>query len=163
MRQARPPRATERRPRSENIEINKRIVAASSAEHILRLYDREGRSFNTVNTATAIHRLGKCKDRPRTSDPRLRSLLELAARSIDGHPELWDPRSLANVCWGAAKAGASSRALFGAVAHVARSRLGQFNSQDLANTAWAFATAGVSSRALFEAIAAEARARIGQF
>jgi hypothetical protein len=148
--------------RQKHIALNQRITSSTSAAEILSIYEHDGRDFNEVNLAKAMHRLGKsgaASQRP--DDPRLRALIDQMTLSVGTHG--WDPRHLAHACWAVAKLKVAAPTLFKAVAAEARSQMWHFNPQNLANTAWAFATAGISSPRLFEAIAAEAPAQMRRF
>ena len=50
------------------IEMNRRIVATTSTEEVLSLVDEHWSVFNSVNTATAFHRLAKVWPRPSASE-----------------------------------------------------------------------------------------------
>jgi hypothetical protein len=108
------------------------FISSSRVTPLLSIYEQNGRDFNEINLATAIHRIGKNGDSHRSDDPRLRALIEHATLSV---ARGWKPQQLANVCWATAKMGAVTPTLFEAIAAEARAQMRHFNPQDLANTA----------------------------
>ena len=119
--------------RSKHIAINKRLTSSTSADEKHSIYQHDGRDFNEVNLATAIHRFSKNNNgASHRSDPRLRALLEQAASSV-AHG-CWSSRALANVCWAVAKLKVRTPPLFEAIAADAERQVRDFNPQNLANT-----------------------------
>jgi hypothetical protein len=55
----------------KRIAINKRLTSSTSAAEILSIYQHDGNDFDSVNLATAIHRLGRNGASGHRSDPRL--------------------------------------------------------------------------------------------
>ncbi|KAJ8601617.1 hypothetical protein CTAYLR_007255 [Chrysophaeum taylorii] len=68
---------------------------------------------------------------------------------------------LANTAWAFATAGVEASGLFDAIARTARSRVGEFKTQEFANIVWAFAKAGAKAPWVVDAIATTAL--LGEF
>ncbi|KAJ1450580.1 hypothetical protein M885DRAFT_44884 [Pelagophyceae sp. CCMP2097] len=83
-----------------HVENNKNLIACTTLDDILNIFDRRGHAFNATNLATAVHRGAKAPKREFRRDSRLEKLFQRAADNIDSD---WKPRELSNVAWGAAK------------------------------------------------------------
>ena len=133
------------RPGLVQIQLNKRIVAARSAEDILAIIEAEHGEFNAVNAATACNRLAKAlrssAHDAKTDDRRVQALFSTLTRvssSMNAQDVANTVWALAKLGWQAAEEGAMRRALEGAAVRVAPSMI----AQDVANTVWALATLG---------------------
>ncbi|KAJ1446586.1 hypothetical protein M885DRAFT_244102 [Pelagophyceae sp. CCMP2097] len=159
---------------------NKHILACTTADALLMFFRTKAGSFNSVNLATALHKLGSLRTAPQadaevTHDDavldgalqdgaeRYEALLGRATTSVRDNPKYWDGRHLANAVWGAAKLGQCAPELFKAVALEAVSKVESCSAQNLSNLVWAFAKTGNASAPLFDAIAADAVAKVDTF
>ena len=132
------------RPSMAQIHLNKRIVAARSAEDILAIIEADHSEFDACNAATACNRLAKA---PRSSargakadDCRVQTLFLTLTRVSSS----MNAQNVANTLWALAKLGWQAGempmrcALEGAAVRVAPS----MKAQAVANTVWALATLG---------------------
>ncbi|KAJ1463512.1 hypothetical protein M885DRAFT_4965, partial [Pelagophyceae sp. CCMP2097] len=151
--------------RGAAIALNKRLVSSETAADVLSVFEDKGAAYDFMNFATSLHRLGVLgRSFKQSSAPLLHKLVDRATSSLINESKQWEPRHLANACWGIAKIGnVEAPALFEAIAGEASKKIATFNSQDLANIMWAYATARVEAPALFAAVAAEAPKKISTF
>ena len=135
------------------IALNSRIASCSTPREVfaevLRAGDT-GLQLNSVNLATALHRVaktGRGQFRGVTSDPVYQSLLRMVETGLTaGGTSEFNPREIANTAWGIAKAQETSPLTFAALVEASAQRgLAGFKPQELANTVWAFATAHAGS------------------
>jgi hypothetical protein len=88
------------------VQVNRQLLAAQCAADVLQLFEVKGNSFNHVNFATALHRLGTLHD---SSDyaaaTGLTALIHGATGSVLRNAVDWEARGLANAVWGIAKVG----------------------------------------------------------
>ncbi|KAJ1453266.1 hypothetical protein M885DRAFT_524656 [Pelagophyceae sp. CCMP2097] len=144
--------------------INRRILNAHTTNAVLRVFETD--TFDSVNVATALHRVGVLgKTFDASSTPALDRLIKRATKSVVA--DAWDARLIANATWGLAKLGrGDSAAFFSNVAKAAD--VSTFSAEDLGKTAWAFATLAKfgtfrDDGFFFKAVVAEASSRVSDF
>ncbi|KAJ1457742.1 hypothetical protein M885DRAFT_615163 [Pelagophyceae sp. CCMP2097] len=149
----------------ELLALNTKIVSCANAADVLSLFEDKGADFDFVNLATSLHILGVLSGSFEKSEaPLLQKLVKRATSSVVDDAQRWEPRHLANACWGIAKIeDVEVQALFEAVSGVASSKMATFEAQNFANIVWAYSRAGVKAPALFKAVAAEAPKKIASF
>ncbi|KAJ1460028.1 hypothetical protein M885DRAFT_478754, partial [Pelagophyceae sp. CCMP2097] len=141
---------------------NTQLIKCDTCAEILSLF--EASSFDSGSLATALHQIGvRSRSFEESQRPLLEKLIQRAAASIADDAGKWEPRNLANACWGLAKIGVEAAGLFAAVAAESLEKVAEFTPQALANTAWAFSTMGVEAPCLFEALAVEGCKKMGTF
>lgn len=143
------------------------IKKAPTAQQLLSAADEHAEAFNAIHITAFWSRLGQLA-RTRPSDRRwLHSdpaLLEPSRQRTLRLLPTFDPRNMANVAHGAAKAGLRTAPhdafLWSKLASAALFTLGEFANSEIKDLAWAFATAGVQHARLFDALEGEAMPRL---
>jgi len=137
------------RPMPQQIVLNQRIVACTAVQEVfdeVALAREQGVPLNSVNLATALHRVARCgnsnifRDLPR--EPAYQFLLdEVSSRLESDDSADFKPRELANTAWGVAKAQVASPKLFANLCRAALNvGLRHFKPQELSNCVWALST-----------------------
>jgi len=153
------------------IDVNKRLVQMTTASDVLAVFEDLHETFDCMNLATAIHRLGTLSSTAgnsgaslSSSGKRLELLIAKTTSSMIEEGDKWSSRELSNTCWGASKIGGAQNAkLFQAIATCGVSKIETYKAQELANTSWAFAKANVRAPELYAAISNEAPNKLGNF
>ncbi|PON50602.1 RAP domain containing protein [Trema orientale] len=158
--------------RREEINLNKAIVEAQTAEQVLEVTSEvimavgKGLSpspLTPLNIATAIHRIAKNMEKVylmetrRLAFARQREMSMLVGLAMTVLPEC-SAQGVSNISWALSKIGGELLYLseMDRVAEVALTKVGEFNSQNLANVAGAFASMRHSAPALFSELSKRA-------
>ena len=146
--------------------INQQIMGHKKGGNwggVLAKWENDRGQFNKINYATSVSALQNICRWPREReallrDPRLHGLLEDITARLEGSPQWFDVRQVANIAHGVAKLGllGSLPRLCAAVDKDAQRIVKEGNPQEIANTAWAFAKVGRTPDALLAAIEKEA-------
>lgn len=148
--------ATRRNP----VELNRQLCRASARE-LLALVGEASTWMNSVNCATALHRLAKAETPP-ASD--LGTLCDRTAAVLRSEARLTG-RSVASIAWAVGKLRISHEPLLAALTSAAHARVRSLDGCALANVAWALAgvrDGHVADGALLEALADAAAARVDE-
>ena len=148
--------ATRRNP----VELNRQLCRASARE-LLALVGEASTWMNSVNCATALHRLAKAETPP-ASD--LGTLCDRTAAVLRSEARLTG-RSVASIAWAVGKLRISHDPLLAALTSAAHARVRSLDGCALANIAWALAgvrDGHVADGALLEALADAAAARVDE-
>ena len=122
--------ATRRNP----VELNRQLCRASARE-LLALVGEASTWMNSVNCATALHRLAKAETPP-ASD--LGTLCDRTAAVLRSEARL-TVRSVASIAWAVGKLRISHDPLLAALTSAAHARVRSLDGCALANVAWALA------------------------
>ncbi|KAJ1454477.1 hypothetical protein M885DRAFT_242440 [Pelagophyceae sp. CCMP2097] len=151
-------------------DLNARLGSCSRTGDVLTIFEESGLTFDAINLATALHRIGVLARRndqrlaAAAAAPLLQRLIDRTTASVVGDAEAWQAQGLANAVWGVAKLKRfDAPELFAAVAAEAVRKMGTFDAQALANIIWAYATAGVEAPELFRAVSAETVLKVTSF
>ena len=137
------------RPMPQQIILNQRIVACTTVQEVfgeVALAREEGVPLNSVNLATALHRVARCGNsnifRDLPGEPAYQFLLdEVSSRLESDDFADFKPRELANTAWGVAKAQVAAPKLFANLCRAALNvGLRHFKPQELSNCVWALST-----------------------
>jgi hypothetical protein len=141
------------RAKPEQIKLNQKIAACGHPREVFEAISEaksEGVELNSVNLATALHRVAKTGTVGdfrglKSSEPytELLDMVKVGLESKEGDltPGDFNPREIGNMAWGIAKAQMASAELFELLQQAAeRIQLSKYKPQELSNSAWAFAT-----------------------
>ncbi|KAL6221493.1 hypothetical protein ACLB2K_004889 [Fragaria x ananassa] len=151
--------------RKKEINLNKAIVEAQTAEQVLEVTAEtimavgKGLSpspLSPLNIATALHRIAKNMEKVsmletrRLAFARQREMSMLVGIAMTALPEC-SAQGISNISWALSKIGGELLYLseMDRVAEVALTKVGEFNSQNVANIAGAFASMKHSASDLF--------------
>ena len=133
----------------QQIMLNQRIAACSSVDSVfaeVAIAREQGIPLNSVNIATALHRVARCGNsnvfRDLLNVPEYSFLIEEVSNRL-GSDKLSDfkPREIANTAWGVAKAQISAPKIFASICSAALNiGLEHFKPQELSICVWACAT-----------------------
>lgn len=137
------------RPTPQQIVLNQRIVACTAVQdvfHEVAQASERGVPLNSVNLATALHRVARCGNsnifRGLSREPVYQFLVdEVSSRLESDDADDFKPRELANTAWGVAKAQVAAPKLFANLCRAAlKIGLENFKPQELSNCVWALST-----------------------
>ncbi|BDA44072.1 probable RAP domain-containing protein, chloroplastic at C-terminar half [Coccomyxa sp. Obi] len=135
------------------VELNRKIVATTSTEEVLSLVDQHGSVFNSVNAATAFHRLAKFgqeaspeEQESLRSDRRTKLLAEL----VEAKWEEWGGRATNNIAWAHAVLGHGSPTIMSKVEAKLMLKLETLSCLETCMILWAFAKTGYASPKSYE-------------
>ncbi|GAB2265495.1 hypothetical protein Dimus_000545 [Dionaea muscipula] len=165
--------------RNKEINLNKAIVEAQTAEDVLEIVSEmiiavgKGLSpspLSPLNIATALHRIAKNMEKVsmmrthRLAFARQRETSMLVGVAMTALPEC-SCQGISNIAWALSKIGGELLYLteMDRVAEVALTRVGDFNSQNFANIAGAFASMKHSASDLFSELSIQAAKVIHTF
>ncbi len=145
---------------SRNGAINKQLVKAADPEAVLALFESERAECNSVNVATALHRLGTHLKRQRVKRDRVlrdRRFIALVDAAVDQAPEC-NSRSVSDVLWACATLNhwppeMLVPMLTQVAAHLER---GSFKAQHLSLIVWSLAVLECKPVRLLDSIEARA-------
>ncbi|KAJ1453337.1 hypothetical protein M885DRAFT_498640 [Pelagophyceae sp. CCMP2097] len=157
--------------RVQSLALNKRLVAMTGSEEILKLVKLQSAKFSDVNLATALYRLGKLQKKSADGkavnmyDARLEKLTAIVAKRIYDGDGVWAPRELANVSWGISHLEKipSKKYVYEGVAGLAADKANDFNSHDITNTVLAFSKAKMFAPRMFSELSKAALVKITTF
>lgn len=138
-----------KRPLPQQVHLNQRLARCQTPNDVfeaLRGAKQKNIELNSVNIATALHRVAKTANQAHLPQirrtPEYQELLTTADSALGDPSNDFNPREMANTAWGLAKAQvADDIGLWEHVADaIARRGLSRHKPQEIANTAWAFAT-----------------------
>lgn len=165
--------------RKKEINLNKEIVEAQTAEEVLEVAAEtimavgKGLSpspLSPLNIATALHRIAKNMEKVtmmetrRLAFARQRDMSMLVGIAMTALPEC-SAQGISNIAWALSKIGGELLYLseMDRVAEVALAKVGEFNSQNVANLAGAFASMQHSAPDLFLELSKRAASIIHTF
>ncbi|KAK3204795.1 hypothetical protein Dsin_018841 [Dipteronia sinensis] len=165
--------------RRKEINLNKTIVEAQTAEEVLKVAAEMimavGKGLtpsplSPLNVATALHRIAKNMEKVsmtktrRLAFSRQREMSMLVAIAMTALPDC-SAQGISNISWALSKIGRELLYLseMDRVVEVALTKVGDFNSQNVANVAGAFASMQHSAPDLFPELAKRASAIVHTF
>ncbi|KAK6914428.1 RAP domain [Dillenia turbinata] len=165
--------------RKKEINLNKEIVEAQTAEEVLEVAAEtivavaKGLSpspLSPLNIATALHRIAKNMEKVsmtrsrRLAFARNKEMSVLVGIAMTALPQC-SPQGIANIAWALSKIGGELLYLseMDRLAEVALTKVGEFNSQNVANLAGAFASMQHSAPDLFSELSKRAANIIDTF
>ena len=144
--------------------LNGSLLQLSTPAAILAFASEHASALNSVNCATALHRLAK---QGATASAAFAPLVARTASVLRSDARHVTARSLTSIAWASAKLQLDDAGLWAAVSASAASLLPSLDAYALANVAWALATvrrvAPEADGALLEALAEAALVRLGEF
>lgn len=152
---------------SQYSKINTEFVEADSAEALLRIFDQNRKTLNSVNVATALHHLAKLLKRSRAQrdrvllDPRFLALIDAV---ILRAPEC-NPRSVSDVLWACATMQHWPPTMLKPVLMQMAAHLesGAFEAQHVSLIVWSLASLGCKPTVLLAKLEETAVKRLGYF
>ncbi|CAL8470056.1 g9598 [Coccomyxa elongata] len=135
------------------VELNRKIAATTSAEEALSLVDKHGSVFNSVNAATAFHRLAKFgQEAPPEEQEGLRSdcRTKLLAELVEAKWEEWGGRAANNIAWAHAVLGHGPPTIMSKVEAKLMVKLETLSCLETCMILWAFAKTGYACPRGFE-------------
>ena len=121
--------------------LNAQLAQAATPEEIEALVRTHCAVMNSVNVATALHRLAKCRP-ARSKGGGMEALLCARTAAVLAGAENVTPRSLTSIAWAVGKLRLSDAPLLAALVAQASAQLarGGLDAFGIANVAWALAT-----------------------
>jgi hypothetical protein len=120
--------------------LNREICSQQNASQILQLFSTRKEAFININLVTALHRLGRCRDRIDKAEFFARADFTDLLQMIHTRITDLEPHHLTNTAWALAKLGFDDGPLLDAISAASQPKMADAGPPELAFTPWAFAS-----------------------